>query len=203
MLKIKGITQLKYFAKGKRGIVYTGLYKGKKVVIKTKRPESKAEGRIENEGFWLNELNKYKIGPKLINATKDYLVCEFIEGETFFNILEHKTLIKDDLKKIIRDVLYQCFVLDKLKVDKKEMHHPIKHIIVTKELKAKMIDFERCHVVKKAKNVTQFAVFLIRSKNLLENYNIMIDREKMIGLLKDYKKEQTKENFSRIINVFS
>jgi predicted Ser/Thr protein kinase len=33
-MKIKGITKIEYFTKGKRGILYTGVYRGKKVVIK-------------------------------------------------------------------------------------------------------------------------------------------------------------------------
>jgi predicted Ser/Thr protein kinase len=109
--------------------------------------------------------------------------------------------------------------LDQLKVDKEEMHHPIKHIIITKKLKPIMIDagkskissiqktpdvvlldFERCHNVENGKNVTQFSVFLIRLKELLLEYGIKIEQDKMIELLKIYKREQTKNNFNKIID---
>jgi predicted Ser/Thr protein kinase len=221
-MKIKGITRIEYFTKGKRGILYTGFYKHKKVVIKAKLPESMAEGRIENEGRWLKILNKYKIGPKLIKSTKDYFFYEYVPGEFFIDFVEKLDRNKESKKKIldiIKDVLEQCFVLDQLKVDKEEMHHPIKHIIITKKLKPIMIDagkskissiqktpdvvlldFERCHNVENGKNVTQFSVFLIRLKELLLEYGIKIEQDKMIELLKIYKREQTKNNFNKIIN---
>ena len=53
----KGFTQLKYFAHGKRGIIHTALFMEKKAAIKTKKEDSEAIGRIENEGKWLKKLN--------------------------------------------------------------------------------------------------------------------------------------------------
>ena len=180
MLSLPGIKDIEYLTKGKRGLVYTGIYKNKKVAIKIKHPESKADGRIKNEGVWLKKLNKYKIGPKLLKSTSDYLVCEFIEGDTFVLCLEKGKLSKKGILQVIESVLEQCFILDKLKVDKKEMHHPVKHIIVNPKLKPVMIDFERCHIVDIAKNVTQFVDFLMRFNLLLSKYDILVDKDKII-----------------------
>jgi len=199
-MNIKGITNIKYFTKGHRGILYTGIYKRKKVVIKAKLPESKAEGRIENEGNWLKKLNKKNIGPKLIKATKNYFFYEYIKGKFFIDFI--KTLKKTEKKlilNIIKEILKQCFELDKLKVDKEEMHHPLKHILITPKHKVYLLDFERCHLVDYPKNTTQFMVFLIRAKELLSEYNIKIYQEKIIALAKLYKKHQTKENFEKIL----
>ena len=197
-MKIRSISDITYFTKGHRGILYTGIYNKKKVVIKAKLPESKALNRIENEGKWLKRLNKINIGPKLIKATNDYFFYEYIEG---LFLLDYIKKIKD--KKIILEllieVLKQCYELDKLKVDKEEMHHPLKHILITESKKVYLIDFERCHIVDYSKNVTQFVVFLMKLKEFLENYNIKIDKEKLIALSKVYKHKQTKENFENII----
>ena len=62
-LEKKKIKNLKYFAKGHRGILFTGDYKGKRVTIKAKLPESKAVGRMENEAKWLRILNKKGMKP--------------------------------------------------------------------------------------------------------------------------------------------
>lgn len=200
LMKIKGIKNIKYIAKGHRGIVYAGLFKNNKVAIKVKRQDSQAVGRIENETFWLKKLNKHNIGPKLIKSTKKYFICYFVKGDFFVNLLEEHNKTRKEILKIIKDVLEQCFIMDKLKVDKKEMHHPLKHIIVTEKLKPVLIDFERCHHVSYGKNVTQFSDFLMRINDLLIKNNININREKMIILLKKYKKNQTKENFEKIMH---
>tara|TARA_Y100000310_G_C20701175_1_gene830017 strand:- start:4305 stop:4919 length:615 start_codon:yes stop_codon:yes gene_type:complete len=199
-MQIENISNIEYFTKGHRGILYTGEYKDKKVVIKAKLPESKAIDRIENEGNWLKRLNKIKIGPKLIKATKDYFFYEYVEGEFILDYI--KKLKKDDKKTIIqilKEVLRQCYELDKLKVDKEEMHHPIKHILIDENLNITMLDFERCHIVDYGKNVTQFVVFLMRLNELLSEYSINLSREKLIALSKVYKRQQTEENFDNIL----
>ena len=197
---VKNIT---YFTKGHRGILYTGNYKGKKIVIKAKLPESKAEGRIENEGKWIKRLNKKKVGPKLIKATKDYFFYYFVDGEFIIDYIKGLKKNKESRKiilKIIQNVLDQCYVLDKLKVDKEEMHHPLKHIIVDKKQNVTLLDFERCHIVDYGKNVTQFVVFLMRLREFLAEYNIKIDQDKLIALAKLYKRDQTKEHFKKILD---
>lgn len=235
MLKIDGITKIEYFTKGHRGILYTGKYKSKNVVIKAKLPESMAEGRIENEGKWLKILNKHKVGPKLIKAAKDYFFYEYVTGEFFVDfvkklgvnemseiakgenssriskgnraISEHAQKLKvfDKNKKIIlkliKECLEQCFILDSLKVDKEELHHPLKHILITKQKKVVMLDFERCHIVEYPKNVTQFVVFLMRFSNFFAQRMIKIDKDRMIGLARLYKRYQTRENLEKIFNA--
>jgi putative serine/threonine protein kinase len=199
-MKIKGISNVEYFTKGHRGILYAGVCDGKKVVIKAKLPESEAIGRIENEGRWLKRLNKINIGPKLIKATKDYFFYEYIDG--IFILDYFKQLKKEDneiILKILREVLKQCYELDKLKVDKEEMHHPLKHVLIDKKQKVTLLDFERCHIVDYGKNVTQFVVFIMKLKDLLKEYNINVNKEKLIALSKNYKRKQTKENFENIL----
>ncbi|TKJ17047.1 hypothetical protein CEE44_00745 [Candidatus Woesearchaeota archaeon B3_Woes] len=223
MLDVKDVKNIKYFTKGHRGILYTGEYKGKKVVIKAKLPESKAEGRIENEGKWIKRLNKKGVGPKLIKATKDYFFYYFVDGEffidyakalkkpkrffgaqknsnNFYRGLKKNKESKKIILKIIQNVLDQCYVMDGMNVDKEEMHHPLKHIIVDKKQKVTLLDFERCHIVDYGKNVTQFVVFLMRLREFLAEYDIKIDQDKLIALAKLYKREQTKEHFEKILD---
>ena len=205
-LEKKKSKNIKYLTKGSRGILYTADYGSKKVVIKKKLPESKAIGRIGNEIGYLKILNKKGIGPTLLFSNKDYFVYEYIDGlfvlDFIENLANNKKSLKD-IKNIIKNVFDQCFIMDKLMIDKEEMHHPLKHIIIqNKTLKPYLVDFERCHKTEKPKNVTQFSVFLISGhlKKLLEEKGINIDRSKIIELCKRYKKEQNKENLKLISN---
>ena len=169
------IKNLKYFAKGKRSKVYLGEFRGKKIVVKV-------GSRAKDQAKWLKLLNKYKIGPKFLLLEEDRLFCNFIDGVRIKDYLNKK-----NDKRVIKEVLKQCRVLDKLKIDKRELTNPYKHIIVNK--KVVMIDFERCHYVKKAKNVTQFCEFLRRGKYL----------EIDVDVLKKYKKNQSEKNFKEIM----
>lgn len=199
-MKIKGISEMKQFTHGHRGILYTGKYKGKKITIKAKRPESEAVGRIENEGNWLKRLNKKGIGPKLVIAEKNFFAYEFVEGEFICDYVEKST--KPKIVKLLRTVLDQCFILDQLNVDKEEMHHPVKHIVVTAKGQAVMLDFERAHIDLKPKNVTQFCQFLISTRfgGLLREKGIKVKREKMIKLARRYKGKMSGENLKIIIS---
>ncbi len=191
-LEKKGFKDIKYLDKGKRGIIYTADLKDQKVAIKIKKPESEAIQRIQNEALHLKLLNKKGIGPKFLTFDKkhNYLTYRFIEGKF---ILDSKIT-----KTILKDIFNQCFILDKLNIDKEEMHHPTKHIIITKDKKPIMIDFERCHKTQKPKNVTQFCQFITSGK--FKNISrIRPNKDKMIKLASIYKKKQTKKDFEEIL----
>lgn len=182
-----------------------GDYKKKKVVIKTERKDSEAIGRIENEINYLKILNKKGIGPELYFHDKKftYFVYEYIDGNFFPIFLEHSAKKNKNLiKKIIKNVFVQCFRMDKIKVNKEEMHHPYKHIIIdSKTKKPVLVDFERCHKSKEPVNVTQFSSYIISDfiRNLLKEKGIKVNREKTIAAAKRYKKKVSKDNLDKII----
>lgn len=177
----------KYFDKGHRSVIYIFTKNNKKYIIKLKNPKSEAINRLENETNYLRILNRYHIGPRLIESGKDYIVYEFIDGQFFVDyIKEHM-----NIKSIINEILNQCRILDKLKINKKEMHHPIKHIII-KNKKPIMLDFERCYQTEKPKNVSQFITFLLRQK--------LIKINSIKEILKEYKKSNSDKDFKIILN---
>ena len=193
-LENKKISKIKYFAKGHRGLLFTGISKNKKTAVKAKNPKSHAFGRVENEVNWLKRLNKRNIGPKLLFSDEDYFVYEFIEGDFIIDYIKKSGRKK--IKKALKNILNQLLILDELKVDKEEMHHPVKHIIVAKG-KPYFIDFERCHYSQSPKNVTQFCQFLMsgRLNSILQNKKITIDRAGLVELAKIYKNSPNKPNF--------
>jgi len=183
----KNISSIKYFTKGHRGMLFTGKYRGKKVTIKSKLPESKAEGRIANEAKWLKKLNSAGIGPKVVLSNREFFAYNFVEGDFIAEFISKST--KKAVKKVFMDILKQCHKLDMMKIDKEEMHRPYKHILI-KSSKPVMIDFERTHKSKKPKNVTQFLQF-ISSAYLdmpLREKRIYINKKTMIRIAKDYKR---------------
>ena len=188
-----------FLAKGKRGVVYTDFRKGRKIAIKTANPASKAIGRIKNEAHHLKILNRYSIGPKLISYDKNELKTEFIEGVFILDFMEKNN--EKEVKKIIKKVFDQVYALDGLGIDKEEMHRPLKHIIITRQNKPVLIDFERCHASKKPKNVTQWCQFLMSRQKQLDERGIRINKREIISLAKRYKKKPTKAGLNAIIRA--
>jgi len=199
ILEKKGLKNIKKFARGHRGLLYKASLKKKKIVIKTKNPKSKAKARIANEIKWIKILNKHNIGPKLLFSGREYFVYEFIEGDFILDFIEKNN--KECVIKTIKNVFNQLYVMDSLKVDKEEMHHPLKHIIIDK--KSVLIDFERCRKTQKPKNITQFCQFLMSkgTEALLKQKGIKLNKDKIINLAKTYKKEQTKSNLNKILKT--
>lgn len=170
---------MELYAKGKRSLIY----KENNIIIKTEHPDSKAVNRIENESLWLKKLNKYKVGPKFIDFKDKKLYMEFIDGIRILNYT--KNISKKEKISILTDLLNQCRILDTLKVDKFEMHHPIKHALVRNK-KIVLIDFERCKISLKPKNITQVCQFIARYYQLPQ----ILDKAKRYKLTysdKDYK----------------
>lgn len=195
---MKGVTKIKYMTKGHRGILYTGTYKGRKVVIKKKNPESRAIGRIKNEGDWLKIINKQQVGPRLIRATPSYFLYYYVDGPFLPGFLEECT--KSQAKKVIKAVFEQCWKLDSLGVAKEEMHRPYKHIVVPKTLKPVLLDFERTHRTEKPKNVTQFCQYITGGKirRMLQTKGYGVNQKKVRTLAKKYKSNRTKTNLKAI-----
>ena len=195
----KGIKNLTYLTRGKRGLIYEGKYKNKEVVVKIKKPDSAAEGRIANEEKWLKILNKKGIAPKLLLSDNDFLCCEYVKGEFILDYFKKRN--KKEIIAVIKTMLEQMLVLDSLKMNKEEMHRPFRHIIIDSKNKPWLIDFERCYETEKPKNTTQFCQFLLNSEEELRRKEICLNRQELMDSAKEYKNEQSKKNFNRIIRL--
>ncbi|MDD5253549.1 MAG: hypothetical protein PHG05_00390 [Candidatus Nanoarchaeia archaeon] len=195
------IKNKKVFSKGKRSVIYVGYFNNQKVAIKKVNKRKEIEHSIKNEAIFLKILNKHKIGPKLIYSKNNYVVYGFVEGEFIENFFENST--KRSILVVIKKIIYQCYVLDKLKINKLEMHHPYKHILINKN-KVTMIDFERAYFTEKPKNVTQFLSYLISKKIslILKKKGININKNNIIKISKQYKKDYSKKSLNKIKNVF-
>ena len=183
---------MKYLSKGKRGIVYLIEERGKKIVVKKERKESSALRALHNEAVWLQILNKYNIGPRFIRCEDKSLVMEYIHGIPFVVWYPHHS--QHAVRHVIKDIFQQCRQMDVLKVNKMEMHTPVKHILIRKG-KPVLIDFERCKRTLTPKNVTQFCQFLV-------HLGFSVDREQLKALLQEYKKTYGEDIFKRIVRLF-
>jgi len=172
------ITNSSYLAKGKRGVVYHGIYKKKHVVIKMHNPKSNAFCTIDKEAKWMQFMNHLKIGPKFYYANKELVISEFIDGELILNYFKNNS--RQKTKKVILSLIKQMHLLDNKGIEKKEMCRPYKHIIVRKD-KPVLIDFERTRYTENPQNLTQFLQFIVNP--------LKLNNKRIIVLSKQYKKD--------------
>jgi len=193
-LEDKGVTDVKFLAKGKRGFVFKGIYDGEKISIKTKNPESVAD-TIDNEIRFLGILNKVGIGPHYLFSGENFFAYRFVAGQRILDYIEKAET--EDIKKTLIAVIKQLNKLDDLGINKGEMHHPLKHILVSD--RPVLIDFERCRYTEKPQNITQFCQFLGHLADVLQSKGININKEQMINISKEYAKDMKIE---RLLDEF-
>ena len=211
-LKIKSIAfkgpttvgKLEILGKGYVGIVVLGEKGSKKVAIKIRRLDS-PRNDMKNEARLLEIVNSVKVGPKLIDFSKNFVIMEYLEGEKIGKWIEMLggTGSAKKLKSVIKMVLEDCYRLDQIGFDHGELSSISKHVIVGKS-KSTLIDFESSSTVRRPSNVTSItqAIFIGSGigKKIKRIYKIP-DKKKIIDVLRIYKKEQTRENFENLLKV--
>jgi HemK-related putative methylase len=198
-LEKNGISGINKFMKGHRGVIYTGIYNRRKVAVKVQRKDIGVEGTVDREANILKKLNRKGIGPKVILTAPDLIVYEFVKGDFIEKFIEKSPKYK--IKEVLAEVFRQCFVLDKMKLNKEEMHNPYKHVII--DIHPVMVDFERCKPTVDPKNVTQFCQYLMLLKPVLDKKGFKIDRERLMNLAREYKKRMTEKNFQEILGILA
>ncbi len=196
---LKKISNPRLHAKGKRGLVFRAEYGKKDVAVKVKNPKTKAFNIIQHEAKMLEKLNEYRIGPELIECGKEYIIMEFIDGENIEDFVRDHS--KEKIRKVITEVFDKLYVLDKIKINKEEMHRPYKHIIVGERVV--LIDFERARTKQNTHNVTQFCNYLSRSiRDELEKKGFDIKTKEIDIAAANYSKNKTKKNLEIIRSFF-
>jgi putative serine/threonine protein kinase len=211
-LKIKSIClegpttlgNLAILGKGYVGVVVIAKKGNKEVALKIRRTDSQRKN-MKNESVLLKLVNSVKVGPKVFDASKNFLVMEYLEGEKFSDWIESLkgTGSAKKLKFTIKNVLEDCFKLDQIGFDHGELSNISKHVIVGKS-KVSLIDFESSSTKRKPSNVTSIAqAFFIGSGISKKTQKIfkISSKEKIIQALKSYKQEKSQENFDQLLKI--
>lgn len=190
------IEHKEYFAKGKRGIASTAMLNGRKVLVKEVNPKSDVD-TIAHEASILRIVNKKGVGPAFIALEGGMLIREFIEGEEIVDWIKKSQ--KAAIKRVLLATLEQCRALDLLGINKLEMTHPHKHILV-RSGKPVFIDFDRARRTEKPKNVTQVCQWMTNKElgALLAAKSIVLDREAMLSHAKSYKRDYGRTAYDRM-----
>jgi putative serine/threonine protein kinase len=157
------------------------------------------------EARFLTALQPFHFVPRLYAIIPEKLTVEmeFVEGRTIWEVI--RTGDSDEIKLVALRTAEICRTLDVFGLQKEEMNHPDKHVIVSWSgrsaklspecLNVKLIDFERSKESSKPSNLTQFIIYLMRKRILVNR------KDEMLSLLKSYKATYSEEIYRKIINL--
>jgi len=191
--------------KGYVGIVVAAHRNGNKVALKIRRTDANRADLLR-EAQMLSIANSVCVGPKLVEASKNFLLMQLIEGDPLSVWLGTATS-KESVRKVLLDVLEQCRRLDEAGLDHGELSRAPKHVLVDRTEKPFIVDFETSSVQRRVANVTAICQYLFAgtspvSKAISEIFAPK-DKERIVEALRIYKRSKTEENFQALLRACS
>jgi len=188
--------------KGCVGVVVIAHIDGEKAALKVRRVDADRSG-MQQEAEMLKKANSAGVGPRLLGVSKNFLLMQFIDGDLLPRWLE-KRKGKAEVKKVLREVLEQCWRLDEAGLDQGELSHAPKHIILDQKDEPFIVDFETASVNRKPSNVTSICQFLFISGAIADEVAVELggkDEKAIIDTLRNYKNCRTRENFGDVLRA--
>ena len=187
--------------KGFVGIVVVAIRKGERMALKIRRVDADREDLL-HEAEMLSIANTVNVGPKLLGASKNFLLMQLIDGEllpAWFDTLKEKAQVQ----KVLGEVLENCFRLDTIGLDHGELSKAPKHVIIDKEQRPWIVDFETASKMRKTANVTAICHFLFTSAGEVARTIADVlgerNREEIVKALQVYKEKRTRESLDQVL----
>lgn len=138
---------------------------GKKLALKIERKDSPRKMMVEKEVENLKKANSVGVGPKLVewDFQRRIILYEFIEGITF-NKWINSIPEKKDLKEFLTELFSQARKLDEIGLDHGQLAGKGTNIIVDKNLRPVLVDFEKASSHRKCHNTTRLTSFIVLNK---------------------------------------
>jgi putative serine/threonine protein kinase len=194
--KVSGISVM---GKGCVGIVVIARVDDERAALKIRRSDADRSG-MKHEAKMLRKANSVSVGPKLLGATRDFVLMQLVRGSLLPKWLEkHHSAVR--VRRVLRDILEQCWLLDTVGLDHGELSHAPKHIIIDGKNKVFIVDFETASANRKPANITSVCQYLFISGALCKALEKIhrVDREALVAALRIYKRCKNRKNFETVL----
>ncbi|RLF06258.1 MAG: serine/threonine protein kinase [Thermoprotei archaeon] len=185
-------------AKGTTSVVLKGVAGSSIVAVKARRLDSNRPSLLP-EAYRLRLANRAGIGPRLMAASRNFLVWRFIEGVPLESWVLSASL--PEVRDVIRRLLQQAATLDRLGLVHKELSRIRGHVLVTRDMQPVIFDFETASLGSGKSNLTQVAQALfIRESEVSRRVRraFGVTREEVLEALRAYKRERRIEPLKRL-----
>jgi putative serine/threonine protein kinase len=191
---------MQVYGKGYVGIVVIAQVSGRRLALKMQRVDSDRES-LEREAELLCKANAVGVGPRFIAVTKHFLLMELIDGGSLEAWLQTHTG-RTEVQGIVSDILEQCWRLDEISLDHGEISKAPKHLLINKDGKPCIVDFETASTTRNASNVTSVCQYLYQGQSeackAIAQAIGERDREPLVSALRRYRKERNRKNFEEL-----
>lgn len=198
----KRVSDVRVLGKGYVGIVVAAYVNDEKVALKIRRVDADRVS-MEREAELLKKANSVGVGPRLMGASKDFILMQFVDGTLLPEWLK-KRRSRPIMKIALRDVLTQCLHLDSVGLDHGELSNAPKHVIVDKDNKLVIVDFEAASLNRRPSNVTALCQFLFIGSGvakIVARKLGRLDKNAIVEALKVYKNDRSPENFGHVLTT--
>jgi len=176
-----------------------------KAALKIRRLDADRAG-MQREAEMLRKANSVGVGPRLLGATENFLLMEFIEGTLlpqWVEVLRGKGT-RSRVRRVLRGVLEQCWRLDEAGLDHGELSRAPKHLIIDANDNPHIVDFETASTTRRVSNVSSVCQYLFLGSQAAKTIKRKlgeISREELIKALRNYKQGCTRENLEEVMGV--
>ncbi len=198
----KQVSNLPVLGKGYVGVVVVAYRDEEKMALKIRRVDAN-RAKMHQEAKLLGKANSVGVGPNMLRVSRNFLLMQFVDGVLLPKWLE-KNRGKKRIRKVLREILDQCWRLDNIGLDHGELSHAPKHVIVDDDEKPFIVDFEAASMNRRPANVTSICQFLFLSSKIAKVLAAILgekDRKAVINALKLYKKDSNHGNFCRVLEA--
>jgi len=197
----KHVFDVSVLGKGCVGIVLIAYVDKVKAALKVRRLDA---GRTEmrHEAEMLEKANCVNVGPRLLGYTDNMLLMQFVDGSLLPQWLQaHSGKLRT--RRVLHEILMQCWLLDGISLDHGELSHGPKHVIVDRADRPFIVDFETASIHRTPANLTSICHYLFIGGIAAEVATRIGQRDKksMVHALRAYKKVRNRESFEEILEA--
>ena len=197
------ILNLPVLGKGNVGIVVAAYRYGQRLALKIRRMDAD-RADLFHEAKMLTMANAAGVGPALVEAGKNFLLMQLVEGDFLPEWLQ-ATSDKTIMRQVLGELIEECWKLDLAGVDHGELSKAPKHVIIDVYGQPWIVDFETSSEKRKTANVAAICQYLLMSGGPVSKRAVEIlgdrDRDGIVKALRHYKKEKTRDSIDQLIQA--
>lgn len=200
-----GKVQLKkicILGKGSVGLVTLARFRGKYFALKIRRTDANRMNMFD-EVVYQSLANSIGIGPFLVNFSDNFILMEFVKGSNIVDWYNSVRTTDERILKCTALILEQCYLLDCLKLDHGQLNRLDRHIIISKDDRPTILDFETSSSMRRVSNITSVSqsIFLHGPIYSRLQGSINKDTTQIMKNIKDYKIQMNHDKFKKILNL--
>jgi len=196
------IDGIQILGKGCVGLVTQAVFERRLVALKIRRSDADRPSMHE-EARLLRLANSVNVGPRLITATKNFLVMELFSGLPLFRWASDGLKSSKSVKVVLSRLLDSCFKLDGIGLDHGELSHAPKNVLVGPNAGVCIVDFESASMVRRVANVTSLLQYFLFGSvsRTLDVSRLFPRRRNVVRALSQYKHQGSVESYSRLLET--